>query len=223
MPYQNNNNRLVPQVQKGITAITPIAQVTNQLITPQINGSKEYLEASNAQYMSNALAEIGRGVSSIDTALQKSANEANVNQLIIEQQLNNEDIGNWKAIQKQLPFIQQFNPYYKDKYMQTSAMVLAKEAMNKLYTDPEYYKKDNQVIKGMMQNITEELSNTYKQLGMSPKDVDEALGYVMKQQQDFYTKYYAANNEYTFGLVIDSEAHNMARAMRAVSGTCRTD
>lgn len=197
MPYQNNNNRLVPKA-VGLTSITPQAQIVDTNVKVQANLS----EAANFINTANALAALGKGVVDADKMMQRNAQE-NAIEYIMEDDIvgNNQHL--WAEASKRIKGFARLNPYIKDSYQSLAGKEIANKFIYDLAALPNAEKLNQADYTSIVRDKQAELLATLRNNGISSRHAQGAISLFQSNVNNLLGKQQIANNEYTYTMAVN--------------------
>lgn len=197
MPYQNNNNRLVPQAE-GLTSITPQAHITNQEIKVQARLN----EARNFQNTANALAALGKGLVDTDKMMQRKAEDEAIKHIMEDDVAgNNQHL--WSEASKRIKGFARLNPYIKDSYQRLAGKEIANKFIYELAALPNAEKLNQTDYTSIIRDKQTEFLNTLKNNGISSRHANEAIASFQSNINNLLGRQKIANNEYTYTMAVN--------------------
>ncbi len=209
MPYQNNNNRIVPNETLNAT-LKPVASPTNQ----EIKYQPDLTEANKTAATADALAKIGQGVLDINFLLQRKAEDS-----IIEAEIATESQGKnkreWADVSKNITGMAKFNPYIKDAQRRFAAKDICAMAALKLASNPNILngKWSQEQITKFREETDKELLTALKESGLNPHTYSDYLEDYYKRSEAVAEQYTIKNNEYTYNNSLTAMAHDTTLRM----------
>lgn len=195
MPYQNNNNRIVPQ-KVGLTNIKPVAHNVDTMIryTPHTEAI-----ANNYRGISQAIRDIGKGLYDINNALTVSA-QANAAKMIMNDNLIKNNKHQWQEASRNVEGAAKYNPYLKESYKQLAANDVAQQLLYEAATvqnpeqmTPEGYQELMNLQRGKFLDYCRENNIPTRLAGGAIIGLQNNLNQLEGKQQ-------AANAQYTYNL-----------------------
>ena len=196
MPYQNNNNRIVPK-EVGLTSITPVASPVEQEIKYVNNNTK----AQNYQNLANSLYALGKGITDFDAYMRNEAKFA-ASAEILSDDLENNNKHDWKVAQERITGLRKFNPYVKDSYKKLAAQDFAQGIINGLTADPNTYKLTNTEYNKRIKDGEAELQKLCKEAGIDVRQAATTFNSFNSAMNKLRGDYVAKNAQYTHNLGI---------------------
>lgn len=142
MPYQNNNNRIVPDGTQGLTSITPETKVVNKEIKYKLDTDNQ------AALLGQSLRKLGQGIIDFNKSgtLQKIADE-NMMEAIMNDNKQGKQLHDFNEALKDMPEEKRnvfMRGFYKESYKKLAAKDYGEKFYSDLNSNPEYYKMTEQ-------------------------------------------------------------------------------
>jgi len=195
MPYQNNNNRIVPDAVED-RAIKPAATATDKRINYALDNSGAAQWANTA----NALASLGKGLMEMDT-LWKYESQENAIRARFEAESAGGNKNDWRDVSKKIKGAAIFNPYNDNAFRQLQSQDITRQAVLEIVSTPEIEKMDSAAVQKLISDQQTKMMEAFKETGLSPKDYGTSLVQWRQQMDDFYSKYTVSNKAHKFGLL----------------------
>ena len=209
MPYQNNNNRIVPKEALN-TRLNPVSSPTNQEIKYQVDLSK----ARKTAQTSDALMRLGQGVLDVDYLLDRKAQDD-----IIAAEYETEAQGGnkkeWADVSRNVRGMAKFNPYNKEAFRRLQANDIYREALIELSTYPDLEKLDPEKFYQIKQDKAAKMFQSFKETGLSPKDYASVLMTWDENVKKIEMKYASDHAEFDFNQLIIKETSDGTTELEA--------
>ena len=192
MPYQNNNNRLVPKAIEDRN-LKPAATATDKTI----HYSVDTTGANKWTNTANALASLGKGLMEMDTLFHYQSQE-NAIKAIWETEQQGGNKKDWSEVSKRIKGAGVFNPYNDNAFRELQAQDIYRAAALEISSHPELEKMDEGAFHKLVSDTNKKMIEAFKQTGLSPKDYGTALVQWNKQVNDLTSKYFVENKKYQF-------------------------
>jgi len=204
MPYQNNNNRVVPKAIEDRN-IKPAATATDKTVHYAIDNSK----ASQWNNTAQALASLGKGLIEMDTLLHLQAQE-NAIKAVAETELKGGNKQEWASVSKNVKGAAIFNPYNDDAYRNLQAQDIHRAAVLEIASTPELEKMDEAAFTKLVHDTQKKMIESFKQTGLSPKDYGSDLVGWKNQMDGLYENYVVKNKQYKYEQLAIKQASDLA-------------
>lgn len=191
MPYQNNNNRINPQAAQN-DSLQPQASPHNKLIQYQ----PDLRQAIKYNQDMDILAQMGKGLTSTDTLLQKQAQETALD--AYEQTEGVENKSQWTEVSRNVKGMAKFNPYIQDEHKKLVGQDIYRAAILELDKDPNYYTKSPETYYNSVQEIRQNMYSAFKQTGLNPIHYAKYIEKFNEIEQQHAQKYTIKSSEYNY-------------------------
>lgn len=201
--YQNNNNRIVPDEVKN-TTLQPQASPVDKLIKYQ----PDLTEVNKTKANMDALIQLGKGVISYDSILQKHAQNTAIDAYEKTEAVNNKK--EWADVSKNIKGMAKFNPYLKDSYRNLVAQDIYRTGVLKINSNPNLHKMSNTEFDNFIQQTKNEMAEAFTEAHLNPKHYADLLEKFSQNCYQTSVAYVQKNSEYNYKNTLTIQGNDLA-------------